>query len=225
MATFETFTAEEIISILRNLEITTDHISAIDDEDEMETLVCELGEINFFGFLLPQEPFFEEISLRAVTWVYENPYEFVNQFNSEKRASTAFVVVNDDGLLKRDEEGQCLVITRLPLSFVGGVTKAHLEFMLSIWIEDLFDFFQIESEVDESEEQILLNTPNDLSEIGTSLVERISVFLELNGERAARDIARALKVDKQKVNRILYRNLKTFLKSSSQPPMWSIRSK
>ena len=225
MATFETFTAEEIISILRNLEITTDHISAIDDEDEMETLVCEIGEVNFFGSLLPQEPFFEEISLRAGTWVCENPYEFVNQFNSEKRASTAFVVVNNDGLLERDEEGQCLVITRLPISFVGGVTKAHVEFMLSIWIEDLFDFFQIESESENLDKEIMVVVPDDLSNSGTPFIERLSAFLEVNPEKTAREIARALKVDKQKVNRILYRNLKTFLKSSSQPPMWSIKSK
>ena len=222
MATFEHFTAEEIIKILSDLDITVHHISALDDEDEMETLDCEIGDLEFLGFLLPEEPFFEELSLKAGNWVTGNPFEFVNDFNSEKRASTAFVVLNDDGLLDRDEDGRSFVIVRLPISFVGGVTKEHVEFLLRIWIEDLFDFYQIEVESDDAEDEITVIVPDDLSKSGTPLIERLSAYLEVSPNKTAREIARAIKVDKQKINRVLYRNLKTFQKSSDQPPIWSL---
>ena len=222
MATFENFTIDEITKILSELDVSVYQTSAIDNENEMEILECEIGDISFLGFLLPQEPFFEELTLKAGTWVAGNPFEFVNNFNSEKRASTAFVELDDDGLSDRDEEGRSFVIARLPISFVGGVTKDHVEFLLRIWIEDLIDFFQIEFESDDFEEEIIVVVPDDLSNSGTPLIERLNAFLEVSPNKTAREIARALKVDKQKINRVLYRNLKTFQKTSDQPPIWSM---
>jgi hypothetical protein len=220
MSALETFTAEEITSILNELGVTVEY-DAESDEYEMD---CEFGEISFYGFLLTQEPFFEEITLKAGTWISENPYEFVNSYNSSKRVSTAFVVVDENGLLERNDDGQVFVIASFTASFVGGITRNHLEFLMSIWIEDLFDLNQIQSEDDEDDLDSIdsLKIPDDLSVAAGTLEERITALLEIGGAKSAREISRALKVDKQTVNRTLYKNRSVFIKSADQPPIWTV---
>jgi len=115
------------------------------------------------------------------------------------------------------------LLARLFINFSGGVTKEHLEFLIYMWIEDLYSFNEVQDEEDEEDEIALdFEIPDNLSEASIPLIDRISAYLELRGATDARGIAKALRVNKQKVNGVLYRNLKTFEKSSDQPPSWSL---
>lgn len=227
MSSFETFTAEEIISVFEGIGLEVECI--VDEESEFSfggtRLICDLGGIDFTCFLMGDEPFFDGLSLLSSRTAPPNPLYFCNRFNSGPGITRAYQSepLDDEDDLGVDENGRMELFARLFINFSGGVTKEHLEFLMYMWIEDLYSFNEIQDEEDEEEEiAIDIEIPDNLSEVVISLFERISAYLELRGPTDARSIAKAFRVNKQKVNGVLYRNLKTFEKSSHQPPIWSL---
>ena len=227
MSSFETFTAEEITSVFEEIGLEVECI--VDEESEFSfggtRLICGLGGIEFTCFLMGEEPFFDGLSLLSSRTAPPNPFYFCNRFNSGPGVTRAFQPepMDDEDDLGVDENGRMELLARLFIHFGGGVTKEHLEFLIYMWIEDLYSFNEIEDEEDEDEEiTIDFEIPDNLSVAAIPLIERISAYLELRGATDARGIAKSLRVNKQKVNGILYRNLKTFEKSSHQPPIWSL---
>lgn len=227
MSSFETFTVEEIISVFEEIGVEVECI--VEEESEYlpggTRLVCDLGGIEFTCFLMGEEPFFDGFSLLSSRTAPPNPLYFCNRFNSGSGVTRAYQPepMDDEDDLGVDENGRMELWARLFINFSGGVTKEHLEFLIYMWIEDLYSFNEIEDEEDIVEEiTIDFEIPDNLSEAAIPLIERISAFLELRGASNARDIAKAMRVNKQKVNGVLYRNLKTFQKSSDQPPIWSM---
>lgn len=227
MLSFETFTSEEIFSIFEGIGLEVECI--VDDEDEYTSgttrLICDLGGIEFTCVLIGEEPFFDGLSLFSLRSAPPNPLYFCNRFNSGPGVARAYQTepFDDEDDLGVDENGRMELLVRLFVHFGGGVTKEHLEYLFYMWIEDLYTFNEIEDEDDDEDElEIDFEIPNNLSEVSIPLIERITAYLELRGNSDARSIAKALRVNKQKVNGILYRNLKTFQKSPNQPPIWSL---
>lgn len=227
MSSFETFTAEEIVSFFERIGVEVECI--VDEESEYLSggtrLICDLGGIEFTCFLMGEEPFFDGLSLLSSRTAPPNPLYFCNRFNSGPGVTRAYQPepMDDEDDLGVDENGRMELLARLFINFSGGVTNEHLEFLIYMWIEDLYSFNGIEDEEVEVEEiAIDFEIPDNLSKAAIPLIERISAFLELRGASNARDIAKAMRVNKQKVNGVLYRNLKTFHKSSDQPPIWSM---
>lgn len=226
MSSFETFTVEEITSIFEEVGF---EVECIVDEDEEfisggTRLICDLGGIEFTCFLMGEQPFFDGLSLLSSRTAPPNPLYFCNRFNSGPGVTRAYQPepMDDEDDLGVDENGRMELWARLFVNFFGGVTKEHLQFLIYMWIEDLYSFNEIQDDEDDEVIAIDFDIPDNLSGAAIPLIERISAYLELRGATDARNIAKALKVNKQKVNGVLYRNLKTFEKSSDQPPIWSL---
>ncbi len=228
MESFERFTEDEIIWIFE--EICDAVEVEFDDEDEDEesgiTLNCEVGEIKFRCHLIGSNPFYDELSLLSVRGVAANPLHFCNEFNQRGGIARAYMNTpfDDEDIDDQDENGNPLVFARLFVPFGGGITMAHLYFLLTVWIDELRSFNGLQAEWEEEllEPTAAIEVPVDLAGSSVSLSERIIAFLTLNGGSTARDISKALRLDRQKINRTLYKSPKAFSKSTDQPPIWSV---
>jgi hypothetical protein len=230
MESFEGFTQQEIVEIFEEIcdviEIEVEDY----DEDGLGgvSLDCESLGINFRCHLNGSGPFFDQLSLLSLRTVEGNPLYFCNRFNSGGGVARTYLPtpLDDEDTELQDEDGNTFVFARLFINFGGGVTKDHVSYLLNLWIEDLYDFNDVEFEDDEKlpELDFDFQVPPDLSSSSLPLIERVIAFLTLNGPRNAREIAKALRVDRQKINRLLYKGPKSFSKSSAQPPIWSINN-
>lgn len=225
MSAFETFTAEEITSIFEEICSEVQFIKAEETDEEVagSRLFCDVGGIEFSCFFLGEDPFFNGLSLLSARSAPPNPLHFCNSFNTGPGVSRAFRLnpFDDEDDIGVDENGRMLLYARLFIYFDGGITKEHIEFLIYMWIEDLYTFNEIDD--DDDEDVIDVDIPDSLSGVGIPLIERIAAFLEIRATATAREIAKAMRVDKQKVNGVLYRNLQTFSKSTDQPPHWSVK--
>jgi hypothetical protein len=222
MATHETYTANEIMDILTELNVDVSYTPAEDDEFNVATINCELGEIDFFCFLVVNSPFFEGLRLHSFRLGGDNPIRFVNEFNEEMRTARASVKFDNEGLIEVDEDGDAFMHAQADIHFAGGVTKEHVQFMFEMWIEDLVDFHEITFD-DEEEE------PTHVPELGilgdTTLLVRITACLGGGRSMTAREMARLLENDRHIINSILYKERKRFVNDGAQPPRWSLRAK
>ena len=229
MTSFEVFTAEELISLF--VEICSEVECIVEDEDEYTTggtsLVCDVGGLEFTCFLLGEEPFWNGLSLFSSRPAPPNPLHFCNRFNSGPHLSRVYQIqpLDDDDDFDVDADGRMKVMARQFIHFDGGVTLPHIAFLIYMWIEDLCTFNELEDDVDDDDagSDIDFEIPDNLAGAAVSLIERITAFLEIRGSSNARGIAKALRVEKQKVNGVLYGNLNTFGKSADQPAIWSLK--
>lgn len=230
MESFERFTEDEIVWIFE--EICDAVEVEFDDEDEDEeggvTLNCEVGEIKFRSHLIGSNPFYDGLSLLSARGVEANPLHFCNEFNQGGGIARAYLNTpfDDEDINDQDENGNALVFARLFVHFGGGITMAHLYFLLTVWIDELRSFNGLQAEWEEElpELDAAIKVPVDLAGPSVSLSERVIAFLTLNGGSTAREISKALRLDRQKVNRLLYKSPKSFSKSTDQPPIWSINN-
>lgn len=240
MSTYEQFTSDEIVSILQEMEIDVRFESQAENEFGLTSLECEVGPINFWCWLTTDEPFFEGMSLYSSRFEDDNPLAYVNGFNNVKHVSRAGVATDDEGLIVLDEDGDAIVTVRAEILFAGGVTKAHVRYLLFLWLEDLVDFHELELseeaaseseahglETNESGKNVVADEEplksNDGLQSGP-LVEMIVACLSAGPAKTAREIKDALGSDRHLINRVLYKHRDTFQKTSSQPPLWSLKN-
>jgi hypothetical protein len=223
MVSKETFTVDEILEILSELDVDVVHTSEPDNETASVTIECEIGPIDFFCNLHSQSPFFDLLSLRAIRFDVENCYVFVNKYNNNFPMSHAAVRTDDDGVALVDEDAEISVKAECFIHFAGGVTKEHVRYLLEIWIEELVDFYEIELQLDDLDDEIVIEIPQSPEFLEMTLLERISVFLSLNSAKTAREMGKILGFDRQEINRVLYKHRDRFVKNKSQPPQWNLK--
>jgi len=223
--TFETFTQEELTSILNELDVDTNYVSSVDRESGVATIECELGPISFLCWLVGNEPFFEGMMLYSPRYVSESPFTFLNKHNEERRLGRAAVHTDADDLIEIDEDGDSCIYAQSDFYFAGGITKEHLSFKLSLWIEDLIDFHEIVFTDDEETEDSEEVPVPELSNIPTpTLLAQIEACLSSGRSMTAKEIGRLLGKDRHELNPILYKATDKFEKTKDQPPRWSLKS-
>ncbi len=221
MSIIETFTANEIMDILIDIGVEVSFESAEQNVISIPTIKCEFGQVSFWCTLLLREPFFEACGLYAFTYKSDNPFVFANQFSEGLRIARAVVDLDDDGLVEVDEDGDVLIVARAELRFNGGITRDHLRFLMEMWIEDLFDFYELELDIEDDEASTGVEENTETSPV--SLLDQVMACLSDGKKFSAREISRLLGADRQMVNPILYRHRETFERDNQQPPHWSLR--
>lgn len=222
MNTQETFTSEEIMDLFKELDCDVLFQSQFDSPVDVASIQCELGPIEFKCVLLLNEPFFEHVCLFAFRYDVVNPLQFANEFTRSKRFSHAVVHLDSEGIPEIDDEGDNTVEVSMNIPFVGGVTRGHVWNLLELWIEELIDFFEIDLGLDD-DSALEIDVPQSPEFLELPLVERIAVYLSLNSDRTARELSKVLGFDRHEINRVLYKHRDRFVKSSEQPPRWSMK--
>lgn len=211
------------MEILSDIGVDVSLEPAEENDPQIASISCEIGAIVFWCYLLMQEPFFESIKLYSARFDADNPLIFANEFNNGIRTARATVVIDEDGLIKIDGDGDSSMMAQADVHFAGGVTKEHMKFVLEMWIEDLFDFHEIASDEDEDEDE-LQEVPELEDLVDVTVLVQITACL--SGERlmTSREIARLLEVDRQLVNSVLYKERDRFENDGEQPPRWSLKA-
>lgn len=213
----ESFTGEEISSIIESLGFETTTNDPIDDDDAW-VIQCEQEDVQFSCIMRPHG-IVERLILVSSRFLTENAFKFVNQFNSIHAASGAYVLLDDDGHVTLDSDGDPTVAIRMLITFDGGVSASHLEFLFATWIEDLLDFFEIDAE-DAFPESELPEMVDEVREMTVS--EQVEWVLSDSVSRSAREIADHLMLDKHEVNSALYKDKSKFHRDGGQPPRWTL---
>jgi|LauGreDrversion4_2_1035121.scaffolds.fasta_scaffold119681_2 hypothetical protein len=220
MSIYETYTAEEIIEILTDLDIDANFESASENEVNVATIDCEVGPFLFFIFLMYNEPFFEGFKLFSVRFDVDYPFVFANAFNESKRIARVSVEADEEGEPRLDEDGMSTTNLLADVSFAGGVTKDHVRFLLQLWIEDLLDFNEVSLEDDEEE---IIEVPELQNLPAVTLQVQITACLSGGRSMTAREMSRVLEVDRHDLNSILYKERNRFEHNGEQPPRWSLK--
>jgi hypothetical protein len=222
MTTRESFTVDEILELLRELEVDFFLSPYFDDGVGSATINCEIGPIQFFCNLHLQSPFFDRLSLRSFRYDVEDCFVFANKFNSNFPISHVAVKSDDHGVAIVDDDQETSVYAECFIHFVGGVTAEHVRYLLELWIEELVDFYEIDLETDDSVEEIDVEIPQSPEFLEMPLAERISAYLSLNPSRTAREMGKVLGFDRHEINSVLYKHRDRYVKSGEQPPRWSV---
>ena len=222
MQSLENFTIDELVIILNGLDI--DSILGPESKDESDlNLRCCIGPLSFGMYMNGDAPFFDGFNLIASRFVRESPFLFLNKYNGGNRVSRASVGIDDDGLIKLDDDDEMCIYAIKNVFFAGGVTKEHLIFQLCMWLEDLIDFNEIVLDEEEYEEHDATIIPelNDLP--GTTLLSQILACLSCGRSMTSREIGKLLEIDRHAINPILYKETKRFSYNQDQPPLWSLK--
>lgn len=213
----ESLTRSELKEIFSEVVSTSepDDVNPSDEGDHY--FMCEAGPVVFGCFFPSSGPFHRQVILVSFTSITENPFEFNNSFNSRSYVARSYVELDDDGTIPQDDDGEFTVKAEFVIPFMGTITADHLKFLLRMWVEDLYVFFQVEAE-SEDEELDEAETPSD-----EDVIELITGILLARPNRTAREIARELSVPKNDINRTLYGSLEVFSQDGGQPPRWSLR--
>ncbi len=150
MQSFETLTANEILSLFDSLNIVTKLSSTQDGESELATIECTEGLVPFICWPEGNEPFFTGLLLCSIPCVSYNPFEFANRQNEQLEIARAIVRLGDDGVPEEDEFGETFIYAQLRVFFTGGVTMDHLRFKLDLWLRDLEFFTALSRDQNES---------------------------------------------------------------------------
>lgn len=227
MSSSETYTADEIMEIFQELDVDVFYRPQAENEFGVATIDCEIGPINFGCSLFLDEPFFEHLALMAFRFNIEDCLIFANKYNENLRISHVVVDLDDAGNVIFDEDEESTVHAHFNLSFAGGVTREHLKYLFEMWIEEMIDFYEIEFEEDSVEvvEGEKVDVPQGPEFLELPLVERISVYLSLNSDKTARTISKVLDLDRQEINRVLYKHRDRFQKTRSHPPHWNLKER
>ena len=219
MSNSEMFTANEIMDILTEAGVGVSYESASESESNIAVIECEIGQVCFTCTLIFSEPFFEGCFLSASTYRSDNPFVFANQFSDALRIARGVVVLDEDGIMLVDEDGEVLVFANAQILFGGGISREHLRFLFEMWLEDLFDFYELGFE-DEVATEVVSRAPDSSHETFKDLI----VSCLTDGQSlSAREISRLLGVDRQSINPILYRERDMFARDDQQPPCWVLK--
>lgn len=214
----EVFTRGEIQEIFGEIVSIVDPNSMDIDLDTQRHILCRCGPVSFLAALPTIGPFYSHVILIALHWIETNPFEFINRFNTGAHTARAYVQLEDDGTIQVDSDGQFEVKAEVIIPFAGLVTPEHLQFVLRMWIEDLFDFLEIEQDDDQEEPSLDIRTDSPVS-----VLERITEILTNFESRTARQLSRDICVPKHEINHTLYNSLDLFGHDGGQPPRWSLR--
>ncbi len=207
--------------ILSDIEVETEYEAASDNEDNIATIECHVGEVSFYMFLIHNEPFFEGFRLFSFRYINEHPFQYASAFNEARRIGRVTVDIDDDGLIAIDDDGDATLKLIADVSFAGGVTKEHVRFMLQMWIEDLLDFN--EAYIDDDGEEEIIEIPELQNLPAVTLQVQITACLSGGRSMTAREMSRVLEVDRHDINSILYKERNRFEHDGEQPPRWSLK--
>lgn len=211
------FTADELIEIFEQFGFETS-ISEPENDDEAWVLTCALGYVGFSCVLRPHG-MIERVMILSTRFIFENPFKYINRFNSNHSATSAYVHLDSDGDVGLDEDGDPTIVLRMWLTFDGGVTADHLELLIAAWVDDLYEFWEVEFE-DETDETELPEMTDQVREM--TVADQIEWVLGDSVSRSAREIADHLMLEKHSVNSALYKDKDKFKRDSGQPPRWSL---
>lgn len=220
MSSYESFTVDEILKMLAEIEVDAALESPSENESDIPTIVCEIGELAFYLFLVHNEPFFEGFRLFSFRYLDDHPFEYASVFNETRRLARAAVDIDDDGRILVDEDGDATIKLLADISFAGGVTREHVQFILQMWIEDLIDLHELSWNDDESE---VPDVPELRNLPAVTLQVQITACLSGGRSMTAREMSRLLEADRHDINSILYKERDRFEHNGEQPPRWSLK--
>lgn len=219
----ERFTREEIREILAAVATEVDEVDLGDEAEENHHLfLCDYGPIKFSCMMLSTVPFHDQMMLSSYRWTTDNPFELSNQFADDAYLARSIVKLNPDGTLYVDDDGDFEIKAELFVPFTGTVTPEHLQFIVQMWAEDLIAFHGFETDEDDALDSADTSVEIDTTDV--SLHDQLMESLSETTGQTARQLARALGITRNDVNRTLYGSPESFVHDSGQPPRWSARS-
>ena len=215
----ETFTAEEIAEIVRELGLPAEIET---DENGFVSIEVVTDDLEWTIYLGDNGPFFGSISLGALKLIDEDPLAYANNWN---RKHIAPVVVFDNPATESpivDDDGNVLVQLHWRNYFWGSVSKEYLSNNIASFHEDVCEFLGLDKTNDEDEEVIdSESVPVRGEHEPIDRVLQIQLELRLRAPQSSRELARSLKITKYEVNNVLYHQPELFEKEGTSPPMWS----
>ena len=214
----ETYTAEEILEIVHDLDLPGE-ITIDDDQDTL--IVIEFEEFQWQIALGGDAPFHSSIRMFAVKTDPIISHSSANDWNQEHGLSTMLYLTNDETQdFSLTEENDFIVVLKSFIPFFGSMSKEAISFAIYCFHDDVCEFYGIQTEDGASEEHAPNETPDGEP---ISLIEQIQLELTLNPSQSARVIAKSLNTTKYEVNSTIYRHVEMFDKEGTSPPLWSNR--
>ena len=214
----ETYTAEEILEIVHDLDLPGE-ITIDDDQDTL--IVIEFEEFQWQIALGGDAPFHSSIRMFAVKTDPIISHPAANDWNQEHGLSTMLYLTNDETQdFSLTEENDFIVVLKSFIPFFGSMSKEAISFAIYCFHDDVCEFYGIQTEDGASEEHAPNETPDGEP---ISLIEQIQLELTLNPSQSARVIAKSLNTTKYEVNSTIYRHVEMFDKEGTSPPLWSNR--
>lgn len=212
----ETYTAEEILEIVHDLDLPGEIIV---DDDQDVYIHIEFEEFSWRVQLGSDGPFFQSMSLIAAQTEAQISLSYLNLWNQNHHISTAYVLSDEDtnGFFVNESDEYVTAIKSF-ISFFGSLSKENIAFTIYGFQDDACEFFGIQTEEKISE----VHAPNETPD-GTPipLIEQIQLELALNAPQSARSLAKSLNASKYEVNSTIYRNSELFEQEGTTPPLWT----
>ena len=212
----ETYTAEEILEIVHDLDLPGE----ITIDDDQDTLIeIEFEEFKWQIALGGDAPFHSSIRMFAVKTDPIISHPSANDWNQEHGSSTMLYLTNDETQdFSLTEENEFIVVLKSFVPFFGSMSKEAISFAVYCFQDDVCEFYGIQTEDEPSE----AHAPNETSDgEPIALIEQIQLELTLNPSQSARGIAKSLNTSKYEVNSTIYRHIEMFEKEGTSPPLWS----
>jgi hypothetical protein len=212
----ETYTAEEILEIVHDLDLPGEII--IDDDQDVY-IEIEFEEFNWRVQLGGDSPFFNHMTLFTYKRASQIPHFETHTWNRDHASSTSFILIDSEtSEYTIAEPNEFVSVLKCFVSFAGQISVESISFSIYCFHDDVCEFFGIQTE-DETAE---MHAPNENPD-GTPipLIEQIQLELALNSPQSARSIAKSLNASKYEVNSTLYRNIEMFEKEGTSPPIWT----
>jgi hypothetical protein len=220
----EYFSLDELLQIFQENDIEVEVTQFSFDSQDFVALDCAKEGMTFKSILSnDQDDQFVRMWLMAlVPSIDRNPFEFANTWNRDLAISRARVFLEDDGSVSKTEEGDPWVAVDYHLFFNGGVSSAHVSYLLWLWCDDLSDMLGLEEDdAEDASEPVVLD--GQVESMDT--VDQLEWILSADSvPRTARQLAGFLMKERQEINRTLYANPEKFLNDGMQPPRWTKRS-
>ena len=139
--TYQHFTANEIATAIQELGFQA---KIFTDEDRPKIESASSG-VRWTAQLCGSDPFFNSMFLHIPIWIKENPFQWVNNWNSCHWSSMAHVVMPDDDTpLVADEDGAYMIMVNFTYDFEGGVSHNYLEHAFTQWLRTIDELSELE---------------------------------------------------------------------------------
>ena len=212
----ETYTAEEILEIVHDLDLPGE-IKI--DEDQEKLIVIESEEFKWHIALGGDGPFHSSIRMFAVQTDPIINHSHSNNWNQDHGSSTLLYLINEESNdFSLTEENEFIIVLKSFLPFFGSMSIEAISFAIYCFHDDVCEFYGIQTEDETSDVHAPNETPDGEP---IPLIEQIQLELALNAPQSARGIAKSLNTTKYEVNSTLYRHIDMFQKEGTSPPFWS----
>ncbi len=219
----ESFSLDELLQVFQENDIEVEVTQFNYDSQDFVTLDCVKGGVAFKSILSNYEDdqFVRMWLMALVPSIDRNPFEFANTSNRDLAIARARVLLEDDGSVSKTDEGDPWVAVDYHFFFNGGVSSAHVSYLLWLWCDDLSDMLGLE-EADGEDAGEPLAIDSQVESMDT--VDQLEWILSADSvPRTARQLAGFLMKERQEINGTLYANPNMFLNDGKQPPRWTTR--